>query len=69
MPAQSELGPLIKEVHSQLCGRLHDFKIDRREDGIVLLGSAQSFYVKQLALHVAKRMSPVPILGNEIEVD
>ena len=69
MPTQSELGDLIGEVNRQLYGRLHYFKVDPREDGIVLLGSAPSFYIKQLALHAARQLSPVPILSNEIAVD
>jgi hypothetical protein len=68
MAAQGELGPVIKEVSLQLRGRLRGFKIDRGEKGIVLHGSAPSYYVKQLALCAVQRMTPEPVLHNEIEV-
>jgi hypothetical protein len=51
-----------------LRGRLRRFEIERDEEGLVLLGQAPTFYVKQLAQHAVGRLSLLPIARNEIEV-
>ena len=68
VPPPQELAPIVIEIDRQLRGRLRQFNIARDEQGLVLLGEAPSFYIKQLAQHAVGQMSPVPIVRNEIEV-
>jgi hypothetical protein len=63
-----ELAPIVTEIDRQLRGRLRQFKITCDERGLALFGEAPSFYVKQLAQHAVGRMTPLPIVRNEIEV-
>ena len=42
--------------------------LDRCDEGLILVGRAPTFYVKQLAQHAVKRLTRVPIVRNEIEV-
>ena len=68
VPPPLELAPIVTEIDRQLRGRLRQFKITCDERGLALFGEAPSFYVKQLAQHAVGRMTPVPIVRNEIEV-
>ena len=68
VPPPLELAPIVTEIDRQLGGRLRNFNIACDERGLVLLGEAPSFYVKQLAQHAVGRMTPVPIVRNEIQV-
>ena len=68
LPPPLELAPIVTEVDRQLRGRLRDFNIACNKEGLVLLGAAPSFYVKQLAQHAVGRMTPLPIARNEIDV-
>ena len=58
------------EVHvgCQLGGRLRDFRVLFRDNGLVLQGHTQTYYAKQLAQHAAMELASAPILANEIEV-
>ena len=68
MPTTNELTPVVNEVRRLLRGRLERFSIYRCDKGLVLVGWAPSFYVKQLAQQAVKRLTRVPIAQNEIEV-
>jgi hypothetical protein len=48
--------------------RLRWFRVLVQEQGLVLQGCASTYYAKQLAQHAAMRVSGLPILANEIEV-
>ena len=63
-----DLSPVETEVDRQLRGRLHEFRIRSDGQGIVLAGTAPSFYVKQLAQHAVQRLTPLTIVRNDIEV-
>lgn len=65
----SELAPIIAEVERQLRGRLCQFDITQDRQGLVLLGTSPSFYVKQLAQHAVGRITRIPIVRNEIHVN
>ena len=58
------------EARVRIClrGRLCDFRLVRCDQGVVLLGRAPSYYVKQLAQHAVMRASAIPILANRIAV-
>lgn len=65
---QEDLDRLGAQVQHQLSGRLRDFRLKRKGEGVVLTGRAGSYYAKQLAQHAVMRATVLPILGNEIEV-
>ena len=69
---QSTLGKEIElveaRVQAQLNGRLRDFRLLLRDDGLVLQGQAHSYYAKQLAQHIVMGALALQILANEIEV-
>jgi|EndMetStandDraft_3_1072993.scaffolds.fasta_scaffold181198_1 hypothetical protein len=63
-----DLSPVVAEVDRVLRGRLTEFRVSADGEGLVLKGIAPSFYVKQLALHVFRRLTPQRIVRNDIEV-
>lgn len=67
-PTSLNLAPIVTEIDRRLRGRLREFHIERGEQGLVLSGAAPSFYVKQLAQHAVRQMTPLPIARNEIHV-
>ena len=62
-----DLASIVTEIDRQLRGRLRQFKIAHDEQGLVLLGVAGSYYVKQLAQHAVRQMTKLP-MRNDIEV-
>jgi len=64
----SDLGPVVAEVERELRGRLSEFRVSADGEGLVLSGTAPSFYVKQLAQHAVRRLTPLRIVRNDIEV-
>ncbi len=60
---------LDERVQSRLGRQIRDFRLLRRNDGIVLQGQARTYYAKQLAQHaIMETMAGLPIVANEIEV-
>jgi hypothetical protein len=57
-------------VQRHLLGRvrLRWFRVQVQEQGLILQGCASTYYAKQLAQHAAMKVSGLPILANEIEV-
>jgi hypothetical protein len=51
-----------------LGGRVSDLRLLLRDNGLVLQGRAQSYYVKQLAQEMVMKATKLPVLANEIEV-
>jgi hypothetical protein len=66
--AHEVLNRLEAQVRHQLSGRLLEFRLQRRDEGVVLFGRANSYYTKQLAQHAVMNGTDLPILQNEIEV-
>ena len=58
------------ETHLQirLGSRVRQLRVVCRSEGVVLQGSASTYYVKQLAQHLVMEIADLPILANEIEV-
>ena len=49
--------------------QIRDFRLLRRDNGLVLQGHAHTYYAKQLAQHaVMEVLDGLPIVANEIEV-
>lgn len=62
---------IVRSVESRLPGRVRDLKVRVAEDQFVLSGVSSSYYVKQVAQHVAMSALDAVMLGrlvNEIEV-
>jgi hypothetical protein len=66
--AVSEMDRLAAETGEMLRGRLTDLRIELHGGGVILRGTARSFYAKQLAQHAVMTGTALPIVRNEIEV-
>jgi hypothetical protein len=55
-------------IQRRLKGRVQELRLSLRDRGLVLRGSVDSFYLKQLVQHAAMKVSDLPIFANEIEV-
>lgn len=56
-------------IQARLSGRVRGLRVVHRDNSIILQGRTSTYYAKQLVLHVAMQASPLPISGDEIEVD
>jgi hypothetical protein len=62
---------ILKSVQTRLPGRVRDLKVRFEHEQFVLSGVSSSYYVKQVAQHVAMNALEATMLGrlvNEIEV-
>jgi CheY-like chemotaxis protein len=59
---------LASETGEKLRGRLSDLRLELHGSGIVIRGTARSFYAKQLAQQAVMKGTDLPIVRNEIEV-
>ncbi len=59
---------LASETREKLRGRVSDLRLELHGEGIILRGTARSFYAKQLALHAVMTGIHLPVVRNEIEV-
>lgn len=64
----SEVATATEHLASHLRGRLRDASVSIQPDGIVIRGTTNSYYVKQLALHAVMKHVSLPIAANEIKV-
>lgn len=55
-------------LQAQLSGRVRNLNLLLQGDGLVLRGSAHTYYAKQLAQHAVMGEVNLPIVANEIEV-
>ena len=66
--AAQTLATLQARVRERLQGRVHHFRVELPDSGLVLHGRAQSFHAKQLAQHAVMEATRTPIGRNNIEV-
>jgi hypothetical protein len=59
---------LETHVQARLGSRVRSLRVVCRKNGIILQGSAYTYYAKQLAQHSVMEITDLPILANEIEV-
>jgi hypothetical protein len=59
---------LASEAGERLRGRLSGLRLELHGGGVVIRGTARSFYAKQLALHAVMTGTHLPVVRNEIEV-
>lgn len=64
----AEIGRLAADTAEKLRGRLSGLRLELDGGGVVLRGTARSFYAKQLAQHAVMTGTALPIVSNEIEV-
>lgn len=63
-----ECAYLEKCLRTELRGRVRQLRIEKRGDGIAILGLADSYYSKQLAQAQIMHRSELSIVSNEIIV-
>lgn len=59
---------LEARIQCRLNGRLCYFRLVVADQGVILRGRSQTYYVKQLAQHAVMDATELPVLANEIEV-
>ena len=64
----AEIGRLAMDTAQKLRGRLSGLRLELHGGGVILRGTARSFYAKQLAQHAVMTGTTLPIVRNEIEV-
>jgi hypothetical protein len=64
----TDLAEVADHVRLRLNGRMLDFRLSVRDDGLVLQGHAPTYYAKQLAQEAVKEITTIPIRANDIEV-
>ena len=64
----AEIGRLAAVTARKLRGRLWGLRLELHGSGVVLRGTARSFYAKQLAQHAVMTGTTLPIVRNAIEV-
>jgi hypothetical protein len=67
-PKSAEIDRLAADTAEKLRGRLSGLRLELHAGGVILRGTAQSFYAKQLAQHAVMTSTELPIVRNEIEV-
>lgn len=66
-PTAGECLTLIEEyVRCRLARRVLDFQLIVRDQGLVLMGHARTWYAKQLAQEAVMEVARLPIRANEI---
>jgi hypothetical protein len=64
----AQIDEIETHIQSHLNGRVRDFHLVLRSQGLVLQGHAHTYHAKQLAQHAVSTATNLPILANEIEV-
>lgn len=64
----ADIDRLAAVTGRKLRGRLSGLRIELQGGGVVLRGTASSFYAKQLALHAVMTGTRLPVVRNEIRV-
>lgn len=59
---------LQANIQRQLQGRIQELRVKVGSKGLILLGSAHTYYIKQLVQQAVMAATSEPIMANEIEV-
>jgi osmotically-inducible protein OsmY len=62
------LDHLEARIRCRLSRQIRDFRLLVHDNGVILQGSTQTYYAKQLAQHAVMAVTKLPILANQIEV-
>ena len=68
MNSTVRIDELQARLRLQLHGQVQELRLLFRENGLVLHGSARTYYAKQLAQHAAMKATRLRIVANQIEV-
>ncbi len=68
LPAGQAIEQVQRDIQRRLIGRLREFRLLLRDGGLILKGSAHTYYAKQLAQEAVKAAIELPIRANEIRV-
>jgi hypothetical protein len=63
-----ELHELEAQVQRQMDGRVQNLRLVREDQGLVLMGQTNSYYMKQLVQEAVRQNSELPIASNRIAV-
>lgn len=66
--ARESLDRIVAHIQCRLAGRVREFQLLVRDEGLVLRGRAFTYHAKQLAQHAVMDATRMPICANEIEV-
>jgi len=65
----AEMEPRLEtHLQARLGSQVRHLRVVSRNNGIILQGSASTYYAKQLAQHLVMELTTLPVLANEIEV-
>lgn len=67
-PSDAELEQIERQIQRDLSLRVHNFRLQACDDGLVLHGRTKTYYGKQLVQHAVMDAIDVPILANNIVV-
>jgi hypothetical protein len=59
---------LESHIQARLGSRIRHVRVVCRNNGVILQGSAHTYYAKQLVQQSIMEITDLPILANEIEV-
>jgi hypothetical protein len=65
---REKLDQIEAHIHRQLRGRIRGFRLSMHDTGLVLQGSSNTYYAKQLAQQAVMEFADWPIRANDIEV-
>jgi hypothetical protein len=65
---REELMRAEEHLRCRMSGRVREFRLLVRDQGLVLQGHAHTYYAKQLVQHAVMETLNLPIKANEIEV-
>ena len=57
---REQLACIEEHVRCRLLGRMRDFQLEFRDDGLVLRGHVHTYYTKQLAQHAVLATTDMP---------
>lgn len=68
--ASMSVDQLESRIQQHLLGRvsIRRFRVVVQDQGLILQGCTATYYAKQLAQHAAMKVSGLPIVANDIEV-
>jgi hypothetical protein len=67
-PSDFELEQIERQIQSDLSLRVHNFRLQACDDGLILEGRTKTYYGKQIIQHAVMDATNFPILANNIVV-
>lgn len=67
-PPSAVASSLEQQIKARVGSHIRQLRVTCQDDGVILQGIAVTFYAKQLAQHLVRQVTDLPILANQIEV-